>query len=91
VKDSIVSNSRLCRAAIDRGLDEFVLTKSFTGSKWRPIYVEPLLEEREGGTRKLPSKMIADVVESLIGAGWPTSNIVVNCQSVLTGGRLAQS
>ena len=69
MKDSIVSNSRLCKAALDRGLDEFILTKSFTGRKWRPIYIENLLDEREG-TRKIPSKTVADVVESLIGAGW---------------------
>jgi dsRNA-specific ribonuclease len=70
IKDSIVSNSRLCKAALDRGLDKFILTKIFTGSKWRPMYVETLLEDREGGTRKISSKTVADVVESLIGAGW---------------------
>jgi dsRNA-specific ribonuclease len=70
VKDSIVSNSRLCKAALDRGLDQFILTKIFTGSKWRPMYVETALEDRGGGTRKIPSKTVADVVESLIGAGW---------------------
>ena len=69
MKDSIVSNSRLCKAALDRGLDEFILTKNFTGRKWRPIYIEHQLE-KQGGTRKIPSKMVADVVESLIGAGW---------------------
>jgi dsRNA-specific ribonuclease len=69
-KDSIVSNSRLCKAALDRGLDKFILTKIFTGSKWRPMYVETLLEDRGGGTRKISSKTAADVVESLIGAGW---------------------
>lgn len=65
-----MSNSRLCKAALDRGLDEFILTKVFTGSKWRPMYVETLLEDRGGGTREIPSKTVADVVESLIGAGW---------------------
>jgi dsRNA-specific ribonuclease len=34
------------------------------------MYVETLLEDRGGGTRKIPSKTVADVVESLIGAGW---------------------
>lgn len=69
-KDAIVSNSRLCTAAIERGLDKFILTKVFTGSKWRPLYVDTVLEHQEGGTRELPSKTAADVVESLIGAGW---------------------
>lgn len=65
-----MSNSRLCKAALDRNLDKFILTKPFTGSKWRPMYVETLLENRGWGTRKVPSKTVADVVESLIGAGW---------------------
>jgi dsRNA-specific ribonuclease len=70
VKDSIVSNSRLCRAALDRGLDKFILTRIFTSKRWRPIYVEKALEDGRGGSRKIPSKTVADVVESLIGAGW---------------------
>jgi len=65
-----VSNSRLCKAALDRNLDKFILTKIFTGRKWRPMYVETLLEERGDKTRKIPCKTVADVVESLIGAGW---------------------
>lgn len=65
-----MSNSRLCKAALDRHLDKFILTKIFTGRKWRPMYVETLLEERGDKTRKIPCKTVADVVESLIGAGW---------------------
>jgi len=34
------------------------------------MYVETLLEERGDKTRKIPCKTVADVVESLIGAGW---------------------
>ncbi len=69
-KDAIVSNSRLCKAAIDRGLDKFILVKPFTGNKWRPLYIDELLNCEQNETRKLPSKSIADAVESLIGAGW---------------------
>jgi dsRNA-specific ribonuclease len=65
-----VSNSRLCKAAIERGLGKFILTKVFTGYKWRPLYIDTVLEHREEETRNMPSKTIADVVESLIGAGW---------------------
>ncbi len=70
IKDSIVSNSRLCKAAIDRNLDKFILTRIFTGRKWRPLYVETLLAERGDETRRISCKTVADVVESLIGAGW---------------------
>ncbi|KAH9206065.1 RNase3 domain-containing protein [Leptodontidium sp. 2 PMI_412] len=67
---AIVSNARLCKAATDRGLDKFIFTDVFTGKGWRPFYVEELLKSEENGTRRISSKLIADVVESLIGAGW---------------------
>ena len=69
-KDAIVSNSRLCRAGLDRGLDKFILTKPFTGKAWRPIYVDTQLGDQQEKRRKMSSKTVADVVESLIGAGW---------------------
>lgn len=69
-----MSNSRLCKAALDRGLDKFILTKVFTCNKWRPRGIDAILEEvdlnLEKETREMASKTVADVVESLIGAGW---------------------
>ncbi|KAI9734793.1 MAG: Dicer-like protein 2 [Claussenomyces sp. TS43310] len=68
-KDRLVANSRLARAAVDVGLDRFILTKRFTGRKWRPSYVKDCLEGNEGPrTREMSSKVLADVVEALIGA-----------------------
>uniref|UniRef100_A0A093URX2 Dicer-like protein 2 n=1 Tax=Talaromyces marneffei PM1 TaxID=1077442 RepID=A0A093URX2_TALMA len=68
-KDTIVSNGRLYRTALNLGLDRFILTKSFTGRKWRPSYVsqfETVGEEK----RELSTKTLADVVESLLGAAF---------------------
>lgn len=72
-KDTIVSNERLARTAREVGLDQFILTKPFTGRKWRPYYVSQfdtedgqVLEEK----RELSSKTLADVVESLMGAAF---------------------
>lgn len=72
MKDRIVSNSRLCRASVERGLDRFILTKSFTGVKWRPLYIKDLVpsEENPPARRILSTKTLADVVESLIGAAF---------------------
>ncbi|KAI0016621.1 hypothetical protein F4780DRAFT_669124 [Xylariomycetidae sp. FL0641] len=69
-KDRIVSNSRLCRASVEAGLDRFIITKGFTGLKWRPLYTNKLLEQGDNapGKRLLSTKTLADVVESLIGA-----------------------
>ncbi|KAF7895452.1 uncharacterized protein EAF01_009414 [Botrytis porri] len=66
-KDRIVSNSRSSRAAAELGLDEYIMTKKFTGAKWRPMYVEDLVIT-EQKTREMSSKILSDVVEALIGA-----------------------
>jgi len=67
-KDRFVANSRLSRAAMETGLDRFIVTKAFTGNKWRPLYVDDLLEQPTDTQRSLSSKVLADVVEALIGA-----------------------
>ncbi|KAI1153106.1 RNase3 domain-containing protein [Nemania diffusa] len=71
-KNRIVSNARLCRASVEKGLDKFVLTKRFTGDEWRHLYIEDLLsnEENTSTKRELSTKTLADVVESLIGAAF---------------------
>ena len=68
-KDHIVSNANLARATLARGLDRYILTKPFTGNKWRPLYVSNLVSDRAPAIRRLSTKTLADVVESLIGAG----------------------
>ena len=68
-KDRLVSNSRLSRAAIESGLDKFIVTKPFTGLKWQPPFIEDLLNTpSEQQKRSLSSKVLADVVEALVGA-----------------------
>ncbi|ORY56117.1 RNase3 domain-containing protein [Pseudomassariella vexata] len=69
-KDLIVSNSRLCRAAETTGLTQFILTTQFTGKKWRPLYIQDLLSEgseEQTSSRQESTKVMADVVEALIG------------------------
>ncbi|KAG5946219.1 hypothetical protein E4U59_004274 [Claviceps monticola] len=70
-KDRIVSNSRLSRAAIDNGLARFILTKTFTGHKWRPKLVgDSESGSKKGPPRKMSTKTLADVSEALIGASY---------------------
>ncbi|OTA57243.1 RNase3 domain-containing protein [Hypoxylon sp. EC38] len=72
IKTSIVSNSRLCRSAIETGLDKFIFKKGFKGNKWRPLYVEDLIKVDGDNDNKRPmsTKTLADVVEALIGAAY---------------------
>ncbi|KAM4066852.1 ribonuclease III domain-containing protein [Hirsutella rhossiliensis] len=71
-RDGLISNSRLCRAAIDSGLAKFILTKRFTGKKWRPLYVDGYLQQTRGHEKGIlmSTKTLADVVEALIGASY---------------------
>ncbi|KAG6006750.1 hypothetical protein E4U21_006735 [Claviceps maximensis] len=73
-KDRIVSNSRLSRAVIDTGLAKFILTKTFTGHKWRPMYLtnydDEALIDKTRPLRKMSTKTLADVAEALIGASY---------------------
>ncbi|CCU83126.1 Dicer 2 [Blumeria hordei DH14] len=67
-KDHLVSNSRLARAAIEVGLDKYIISSKFTGAKWKPINVKDNLGILETEKREMSTKTLADVVESLIGA-----------------------
>ena len=69
-KDHIVSNSNLAKVAQQTGLDKYILTKPFTGHKWRPMYNHEILEAQHSRNRELSTKVLADVVEALIGAAY---------------------
>ena len=69
-KDHIVSNRSLAVAAQKTGLDQYIITKSFTGHKWRPLYNDDFMKDGLVETRQLSTKTLADVVEALIGAAF---------------------
>ncbi|CAK4028247.1 Dicer 2 [Lecanosticta acicola] len=68
-RDRIVRNTNLANAAMDMGLDKYVLSKVFTGAKWKPLYVSQLLASTQE-RREMSTKTLADVVEALIGAAY---------------------
>ncbi|KAK8087023.1 RNase3 domain-containing protein [Apiospora phragmitis] len=81
-KDLIVSNSRLYRSAIENGLDEYILTKPFTGKKWQPQCVEDFAsDEVVSGKRRISTKTLADVVEALIWVSFLDGDLpkALNC------------
>jgi dsRNA-specific ribonuclease len=64
-RDQVISNSRLSQAALQTGLGKFIITKSFTGRKWRPSYGQDLVDIDMGDARRDTStKVLADVVEA---------------------------
>jgi dsRNA-specific ribonuclease len=98
-KDRIVSNSHLCRASRDHGLDEYIHTEPFASSRWRlPIVDLGISDEALQPRRNMSSKVLADVVEALIGASFldgrdeETRNLKVKaCLAIFLGGILWRS
>ena len=83
-KDLVVSNKSAALAAKETGLEKYILRKQFTGVKWRPSYVQDILTQSETDARtsagagaemeELSTKVLADVVEALIGAAYLSSD-----------------
>jgi dsRNA-specific ribonuclease/ERCC4-related helicase len=71
-KDRIVCNNNLAKASLEAGLDRFILTRLFTGKKWRPPYLDEMNLSAKASNvhREISSKVLADVVEALIGAAY---------------------
>ncbi|KAJ4369039.1 Dicer-like protein 2 [Neocucurbitaria cava] len=70
-KGKIVSNAFLSRATLASGLDQFIITKRFTGAKWRARYISQVLADTTSPLKEeRSSKVVADVIESLIGASY---------------------
>lgn len=93
LKDRMVSNGRLCRAAQESGLDQFIVSKQLTikgsGERWRAPYISDLLKgpgEREQ-KRVMSTKTLADVVESVIGISYIDGGLekALQCISLFLG------
>jgi dsRNA-specific ribonuclease len=69
-KNHIVSNGRLALAAQETGLAKYIITTPFTGKKWRPLYNTELLSPQPVSPREVSTKVLADVVEALLGAAY---------------------
>lgn len=70
-KSKIVSNGFLARAALNAGLDQYIITKRFTGAKWKVRNVARVLADKANLQKEeISSKVVADVIESLIGASF---------------------
>jgi dsRNA-specific ribonuclease len=82
-RDAIVQNGRLARAALKVRLDSFIIGKMFTPRRW----AAPLIGEKMAtGTttkREMSIKVLADVIEALIGAAYIDGGHV-NAQACLT-------
>ncbi|KAF7978649.1 hypothetical protein HWV62_45160 [Athelia sp. TMB] len=77
-KDHSVSNSRLAKDAHKMRIYQWIIRDSFLAQKWKPKYLSHISKGRvseaektkDSGTQQLSTKMLADVVEALIGASY---------------------
>ena len=69
-KDRIVGNSRLCQAAIETGVDAFIHNEPFAGAQWKVRTMSDLLSQPMPAKRQMSTKVLADVIEALIGAAY---------------------
>ncbi|ESK92116.1 rna helicase rnase [Moniliophthora roreri MCA 2997] len=85
-KDHSVSNTRLAKENMEREVFRWVIRDRILGKKWKPNYMTsklpetsaPILDQESAeasaanteGMRKKCSKILADVIESLIGAAY---------------------
>lgn len=69
-KNSIVSNGSLTQAALRVGLDKFIIYTPFATRRWRV----PTFRVNDSSVAKtpIPSKILADVLEALVGAAFST-------------------
>ncbi|KAF1988783.1 P-loop containing nucleoside triphosphate hydrolase protein [Aulographum hederae CBS 113979] len=79
-KSGKVSNGVLANASLAAGLDRFINRKRFTGLKWKPVYTGDLLRKSDEqpdtpSQANISSKVLADVVESLIGAAYISNGL----------------
>ncbi|KAK8179319.1 hypothetical protein BC567DRAFT_285633 [Phyllosticta citribraziliensis] len=88
-KDKIVSNSVLTKASLNVGLDKFLVKEVFNSDKhWKLRSAFNIISDaksRQTTRRKASSKLLADVVESLIGAAYVEGGMpkVLRCVKTL--------
>jgi dsRNA-specific ribonuclease len=69
-KEVIVANNRLAEVAIQSKLDQYILSTPFAPRKWTPAYIELPPGFKPLPERLLSTKILADVVEALVGAAY---------------------
>ncbi|KAJ5771064.1 uncharacterized protein N7511_003115 [Penicillium nucicola] len=73
-RDKLIQNTRLARAALDTGIDNFILTDRFTPRRW----AAPMISTKQTQPtkkRQMSTKVLADVIEALIGAAYMDGGI----------------
>ncbi|KAJ9607034.1 Dicer-like protein 2 [Cladophialophora chaetospira] len=68
VRKSWVCNKTLAHVACERGLSAYVITTPFSPRRWKSMYLADLDDRTDTSERVVSMKLLADVVEAVIGA-----------------------
>ncbi|KAH0835062.1 Dicer-like protein 2 [Fonsecaea pedrosoi] len=66
----LVSNQYLAKAALKAGLSTFIRTTPISWKRWSPIFISDMMAKSSCAARTVRMKVLADVVEALIGAAF---------------------
>ena len=69
-RDNIVKNRRLAGASLSLDLDKIITTEMNSPRRWKPLMISTKTEQDPEDRRNLSRKVLADVIEALIGAGY---------------------
>ncbi|KAL4925951.1 uncharacterized protein BDV17DRAFT_283567 [Aspergillus undulatus] len=67
LRDAILSDSGLAKAAVSSGLAKFLVTTKFNGKKWKPAFISNFSTERSA-QREIGAASLADMIKAVIGA-----------------------
>ena len=89
-KDHVVANVSLARAAMEKGLPQWIIRDRFIPTKWVPLLHQkdetPEEDAAEGEEEEkkvdLSTKTIADVVEALIGASYDHGDLELGLECI---------
>ncbi len=75
MRKSWVCNKTLAHVACKHGLGAYVITAPFSPRRWKPLYLDDLDDRTDTSERTVSLKLLADVVEAVIGAAFVEGGI----------------
>ncbi|KAJ5436242.1 ATP-dependent helicase dcl2-2 [Penicillium cf. griseofulvum] len=71
LKETVVSDQGLARAARMCRLGEFLITRRFSGRKWKPTWISSFLSPPSSmESRKVSARTLAEMVRAIVGAAY---------------------
>ena len=71
LKETVVSDQGLAQAANMCGLGEFLITRRFSGRKWKPAWISSFLSPPGSmEPRKISARTLAEMVRAIVGAAY---------------------